>query len=71
MIGLDGTSWLTYLGYQHNDRLPFAQIGADPVQGNFDAYFPVAQEYLLPGSAGAAVYGRDPLQRRSTIPSIQ
>jgi hypothetical protein len=48
MIGLDGTSWLTYLGYQHNDRLPFAQIGADPVQGNFDAYFPVANEYLLP-----------------------
>jgi hypothetical protein len=48
MVGLDGASWLTYLGYQHNDRLPYAQIGADPLQGNFDAYFPVALEYLLP-----------------------
>jgi hypothetical protein len=46
-IGLDGASWSTYLEYQHEDRQSFAQVGADPVQGNFDAYFPVSHEYLL------------------------
>jgi hypothetical protein len=48
MFGLDSAIWLTYLQYQHDHRLPFVQIGAEPVQGNFDAYFRVAHEYLLP-----------------------
>jgi hypothetical protein len=47
MLGLDGASWSTYLEYQQEVRQPFAQIGVDPVQGNFDAYFPVSYEYLL------------------------
>jgi hypothetical protein len=46
-IGLDGASWSTYLEYQREDRQSFAQVGADPVQGNFDAYFPVSHEYLF------------------------
>jgi hypothetical protein len=29
-------------------RTPFTELGADPLQGNFDAYFPPFQEYLLP-----------------------
>jgi hypothetical protein len=29
-------------------RTPFTQLGADPLQGNFDAYWPPFQEYLLP-----------------------
>jgi hypothetical protein len=44
-------------------RTPFTQLGADPLQGNFDAYFPPFQEYLLPNLL-AMLFGDGTLPRR-------
>jgi hypothetical protein len=48
MLGLDGASWSTYMEYQQDARQPFVQVGVDPVEGSFDAYYPVLYEYLPP-----------------------
>jgi hypothetical protein len=45
---LDGTYSLATQDLQAISRMPFTQLGADPVQGSFDAYEPVVREYLLP-----------------------
>src|SRR5262249_43234003 len=61
---LDGSYWRIAHDLQTIPRTPFTQVGADPIQGNFDAYFPPFREYLLPnllvmpfrhGIAGKAV----------------
>lgn len=60
--GIDGTSWRITLRMQEMDRTPFTQTGVDPYQGNFDAYYPVFREYLLPSAlamlAGDGVPGK-------------
>src|SRR6266508_2555667 len=45
---LDGSYWAFMHDLQVISRAPFTQLGADPVQGNFDAYVPPFREYLLP-----------------------
>src|ERR671937_144045 len=45
---LDGSYWAFMHDLQVISRAPFTQLGADPVQGSFDAYMPVLREYLLP-----------------------
>jgi hypothetical protein len=45
---LDGGYAIITRDLQAIARTPFTQLGADPLQGNFDAYFPPFQEYLLP-----------------------
>jgi len=47
LFGLDGTSWVTGFGAQAS-REPFSQVGVDPLQGNFDAYYPAFREYFVP-----------------------
>jgi hypothetical protein len=44
----DGNQWQILFDVQREFRTPFAQVGADPLQGNFDTYFPAFREYLLP-----------------------
>jgi len=46
--GFDGTDWTMTLDVQASNRTLFSQSGVDPLQGSFDAYFPVSREYLLP-----------------------
>src|SRR5262249_6606963 len=46
--GMDGSYWASTLNLPSISRTPFTQLGADPVQGNFDAYLPTFREYLLP-----------------------
>lgn len=62
LTGIDGTAWRITLQTQATDRTAFAQTGVDPYQGNFDAYYPVFREYLLPSAlallVGDAVPGR-------------
>ena len=62
LTGSDGTAWRITLRAQMMDRTPFSQTGIDPYQGNFDAYYPVFREYLLPSAlallVGDAVPGR-------------
>ncbi len=48
LIGVDGAQWVTMMDAQAAFRIPFAQVGADPFQGSFDAYYPSFREYLLP-----------------------
>ena len=56
--GLDGTSWI--LGFKAQAaREPFSQLGVDPLQGNFDAYFPVFREYFLPEALALMFKGTD------------
>lgn len=45
---LDGEYAIITRDLQAIARKPFTQFGADPLQGNFDAYLPPFQEYLLP-----------------------
>jgi hypothetical protein len=47
-FGLDGSYWASTFDLQAISRTPFTQLGADPIQGNFDAYVPTLREYLLP-----------------------
>lgn len=62
LIGLDGTNWIINLDIQGEFRQAFTQFGVDPVQGNFDAYFPAFREYLAPNMlamlAGSATAGK-------------
>jgi hypothetical protein len=44
---LDGLLWITRFAVQ-DGRIPFSQLGVDPLQGNFDAYLPAFREYFLP-----------------------
>jgi len=46
--GNDGAAWKVMLDAQATDRAPFSDSGVDPYQGDFDAYYPVFREYLLP-----------------------
>jgi hypothetical protein len=48
-IGTDGAGWQTYIDYQVHDRAPFSQLGVDAHQGDFDAYYPLDNDYTLPG----------------------
>jgi len=50
MVGLDGSSYFTYLDEQASNREPFTQTGVDASQANFDAYYPLFREYLLPSA---------------------
>lgn len=49
-IGTDGASWQTYIDYQVHDRAPFSQLGVDAHQGDFDAYYPLDNDFTLPGA---------------------
>jgi hypothetical protein len=45
---LDGLYLAGRQDLQAISRTPFTQLGADPIQGSFDAYEPVLREYFLP-----------------------
>jgi hypothetical protein len=47
-LGLDGTAWMLGFKAQAISRMPYTQIGADALQGSFDAYNPAFREYFLP-----------------------
>ena len=47
-MGLDGTDWMLEFKKQAISRLPYSQLGADALQGSFDAYTPTFREYFLP-----------------------
>jgi hypothetical protein len=49
-LGGDGFSWQTYIDYQVHDRAPFSQLGVDAHQGDFDAYYPLDNDFTLPGA---------------------
>ena len=49
-LGTDGAGWQTYIDYQVSDRAPFSQLGVDAHQGDFDAYYPLDNDYTLPGA---------------------
>ncbi len=48
MLGLDGTWYRTMFAYEALDRPLFSQTGVDALSGNFDAWYPLSPEYLLP-----------------------
>jgi hypothetical protein len=58
LIGLDGTSWVIAFKAQAA-RLAFSQLGVDPLQGNFDAYYPALREYFLPEALSLPLTGID------------
>ena len=58
LFGLDGTSWV--IGFKAQvARQPLSQLGVDPLQGNFDAYFPAFREYFLPEVLALVLKGTD------------
>jgi hypothetical protein len=57
LFGIDGVSWVIGLEVQAVAREPFTQLGVDPLQGNFDAYYPAYREYLLPDALTLAING--------------
>src|SRR4051794_26451482 len=58
LLGLDGTSWA--LGFEaQTGRNAFSQLGVDPLQGSFDAYYPAFREYFLPEALSLLLTGRD------------
>jgi hypothetical protein len=48
MHGLDGVWYRTMFDYEALDRPLFSQTGVDALSGNFDAWYPLSPEYLLP-----------------------
>jgi hypothetical protein len=60
MLGLDGNWYLTILHQEALGRQPFSQLGVDALTGNFDAYYPLQREYLLPTALTMAVGGGIP-----------
>jgi hypothetical protein len=48
MLGLDGTWYRSMFAYEALDRPLFSQTGVDALSGNFDAWYPLNPEYLLP-----------------------
>jgi hypothetical protein len=46
----DGAAWQTYIDYQVHDRASFSQVGADAIQGDFGAYYPLDNDFTLPGA---------------------
>jgi hypothetical protein len=58
LFGLDGTSWLLEFKRQAA-RQPFSQFGVDPLEGNFDAYYPAFREYFLPEALSLLVNWSD------------
>jgi len=57
---LDGIYATITRDLQSIARTPFTQLGADPLQGSFDAYFPPFQEYLLPNLLAMLVGDANP-----------
>lgn len=55
LCGLDGTAWSIALDAQAMARLPYSQLGVDPYQGLFDAYYPAYRELLLPSALAMLV----------------
>jgi hypothetical protein len=58
LYGLDGTTWLVRFAAQAA-RNPFSQLGSDPLQGNFDAFYSVPREYFLPEALALLLNGTD------------
>ena len=54
----DGAGWFIEFKTQAA-RQPFSQLGVDPLQGNFDAYYPVFREYFLPEALSLLFKGTD------------
>jgi hypothetical protein len=48
MLGLDGVWYRTMFAYEALARPLFSQTGVDALSGNFDAWYPLSPEYLLP-----------------------
>jgi hypothetical protein len=46
----DGAGWQTYMDYQVQNRTAYSQLGADAHQGDFDAYYPLINDYTIPGA---------------------
>jgi hypothetical protein len=65
-FSLDGTYSVIMRDIQAIAREPFSQLGADPLQGNFDAYLPPFHEYLLPNLL-AMLLGDGPPTKTTTF----
>jgi hypothetical protein len=48
MTGLDGNWYRVMFANEMVARAPFTQTGVDALSGNFDAWYPLRPEYLLP-----------------------
>ena len=46
----DGAGWQSYMDYQVRNRAAYSQLGVDAHQGNFDAYYPLINDYTIPGA---------------------
>jgi hypothetical protein len=58
LFGLDGTRWVVEFASQAG-RAPFSQVGANPLQGSFDAYYPAFREYFVPEALALLLSGVD------------
>jgi hypothetical protein len=46
----DGIAWQAYIDYQVQNRQAFSQVGVDAHQGNFDTYYPLNNDFTIPGA---------------------
>jgi hypothetical protein len=46
----DGIAWQAYMDYQVQNRQAFSQVGVDAHQGNFDTYYPLNNDFTIPGA---------------------
>ncbi len=60
MLGLDGTWYRSMFAYEAFNRPLFSQTGVDALSGNFDAWYPLNPEYLLPHALALLVGATPP-----------
>jgi len=70
-IGTDGAGWQTYIDYQVHDRAPFSQLGVDAHQGDFDAYYPLDNDFTPPGALYRLLGRSEPPGPVANTPSIR
>jgi hypothetical protein len=59
-IGTDGRGLQILMDTLKEFKPPFSQVGADPFEGNFDAYFPLNRDYLVSEALGRLIAGGAP-----------
>jgi hypothetical protein len=58
--GTDGNVVPVLMNAERIFRNPFSQLGVSPVEGNFDAYFPLNRDYLVAETVGRIFAGGMP-----------
>src|SRR5262249_24470515 len=54
-IGTDGRGLQILMHTLKEFKPPFSQVGADPFEGNFDAYVPLNRDYLVSEALGRLI----------------